>query len=111
MPKLMDRVDWMKTMADVGSAEGVWCENISGDSDTVSFSLPESGRYRIILVKLKEVHRPNVASRTSVTSRTSRNRQISPKVRALRGAAKVKDGRDYKDILAEALVEKYEALG
>jgi hypothetical protein len=105
MPKLMDRVDWMKTVADVGSAEGVWCENISGDSDTVSFSLPESGRYRIILVKLEEVHRPNVASRTS------RNRQISPKVRALRGAAKVKDGRDYKDILAEALVEKYEALG
>ena len=105
MPKLMDRVDWMKTVADVGSAEGVWCENISGDSDTVSFSLPESGRYRIILVKLEEVHRPNVASRTS------RNRQISPKVRALRGAAKVKDGRDYKNILAEALVEKYEALG
>jgi len=105
MPKLMDRVDWMKIVADVGSAEGVWCESIVGDADTVSFSLPESGRYRVILVKLEDEHRP------PATSGTRRNRKISPKVRALRGAAKLNDGRDYKDILAEALAEKYEALG
>ena len=40
----------------------------------------------------------------------SQYRKISPKVRALRGAAKLNDRRDYKEILADALAEKHEAL-
>ena len=41
-------------------------------------------------------------------SKTSR-RSVSPRVRALRGVAKIADNRPYKDILAEALAERYEA--
>ena len=31
MPKLMGKKDWMQTMAEVGSAESVWYENVSVD--------------------------------------------------------------------------------
>ena len=32
----------------------IWFENIVGDTSTVSLSLPEAGRCRVILVKLNE---------------------------------------------------------
>ncbi len=104
MPRLMEKKDWMQTMADVGSADDVWFETVVGDSCDVSISLPEAGRYRVIFVKLDGV--PPVSP--SSTSRS--NRKISPKVRALRGAARLTDGREYKEILADALAEKHEAL-
>ena len=53
MPRLMEKTDWIQTVADVGIAENVWYENIVGDADSVSFPLPERGRYRVILVKLE----------------------------------------------------------
>ena len=70
----------------------------------MSLSLPEAGRYRVILVKLD-------GGSTVLSSSTRHiNRKISPKVLALRGAAKLNDRRDYKEILADALAEKYEAV-
>lgn len=27
MPRLMEKKDWIQTMADVGSADRIWCEN------------------------------------------------------------------------------------
>lgn len=105
MPRLMEKKDWMQTVAEVGSADSVWFENVVGDSRDVSFSLPGSGRYRVIFVKLDDS--PKVqAAQTGM-----RNNGISPKVRALRGAARLNDDRDYKEILADALAEKYEAHG
>jgi len=104
MPRLMEKKDWMQTMADVGSAEDIWFENVVGDASAVSLSLPEAGRYRVIFVKLDGG--PQVPP--SSTSHSSR--KISPKVRALRGAARLTDSREYKEILADALAEKHEAL-
>ena len=104
MPRLMEKKDWLQTMADVGSADDIWFENVAGDACTVSLSLPEAGRYRVIFVKLDGI--PQVPS--SLISHSSR--KISPKVRALRGAARLNDGREYKEILADALAEKYEVL-
>ena len=104
MPRLMEKKDWMQTMADVGSADDIWFENVVGDTCTVSLSLPTAGRYKVIFVKLDGV--PPVS--TSSTSHSSR--KISPKVRALRGAARLNDSREYKEILADALAEKHEAL-
>ena len=57
MPRLMEKKDWMQTLADVGSADDVWFENVAGDACTVSLSLPEAGRYRVIFVKLDGVPR------------------------------------------------------
>ena len=41
--------------------------------------------------------------------KSTQRRSISSRVRALRGVAKISDNRPYKDILAEALTERYEA--
>lgn len=38
------------------------------------------------------------------------HRVISPRVRALRGVAKISDNRPYKDILSDAISERYESL-
>ncbi len=103
MPRLMEKKDWIQTMADVGSADDIWFENVVGDSCTVSLSLPAAGHYRVIFVKLNGS--PQVPS--SSTSHTSR--KISPKVHALRGAARLNDGREYKEILADALAKSAES--
>ena len=110
MPRLMDKTDWMQTVADVDAAEHVWYENIVEDADNVSFPLPERGRYRVILVKLDGVLDSRPISRNTPRG-YSQKRKISPRVRALRGAAKFNGNRDYKDVLADALAEKYETLG
>ena len=52
MPRLMEKQDWMQTVANVGVAEGVWCENIVSDGDTVLLPLPGRGSYQVILVKI-----------------------------------------------------------
>ena len=52
MPRLMEQKDWMQTVADVGSADGVWYENVSVDGGFFPLSMPESGMYRVILVKV-----------------------------------------------------------
>ena len=105
MPRLMDKKDWMQTMTEMGAAENIWCENVIGNAHNMTFSLPETGRYRVILVKLEDV------PEKQTPLRIPGNRKISPKVRALRGAARLDDDRDYRDILADARTEKYEALG
>ena len=52
MPRLMEKKDWMQTVADVGSADGVWYENVSVDAGHFQLSVPHSGLYRVILVKV-----------------------------------------------------------
>jgi len=42
---------------------------------------------------------------------TNRKIAISSKVHALRGVAKSSDTRSYRDIVADAVTERYEALG
>ena len=58
--------------------------------------------YLVMIVKRENAHSH---------SRSSGRRQISDKVHALRGAAKLDDMRPYKDIIGDAILEKYEALG
>ena len=54
MPRLMEKKDWIESVAEVGSAEGVWYENLSADGGFFPLSVPESGMYRVILVKIGE---------------------------------------------------------
>ena len=105
MPRLMDKQDWKTVMSDVGAAESVWCENVVCDTRNASYSLPGAGRYRVIFVKLDdagEIGRADTPRR--------RKLRISPEVRALRGAVSLDDKRDYKEILADSLQDKYESL-
>jgi len=55
MPRLMEKKDWMRTVANVGSADRVWFENVLGQEGSMSFSIPENGMYQVILVKLGDV--------------------------------------------------------
>ena len=55
MPRLMEKKDWMQTVADVGSADGVWYENVSVDGGFFPLSMPESGTYRVIIVKVAQM--------------------------------------------------------
>ena len=55
MPRLMEQKDWMQTVADVGSADGVWYENVSVDGGHFQLSAPGSGMYRVILVKVGKI--------------------------------------------------------
>jgi len=48
----MEKEDWVRTVANVGSADRVWFENVQGHRGSLSFSVPESGMYQVILVKL-----------------------------------------------------------
>ena len=105
MPRLMDKQDWKTVMSDVGSAENVWCENVVCDTRNASCSLPGAGRYRVIFVKLDDV---GEIGQTDTPRR--RKLRISPEVRALRGAVRLDDKRDYKEILADSLQDKYESL-
>lgn len=52
MHVLMEKRDWIQTVANVSAAESVWYENISSDSDTVPLPLPGRGSYQVILVKI-----------------------------------------------------------
>ena len=52
MPRLMNKNDWMQTVADVDAAESVWYENVSADGGYIPLSMPERGMYRVILVKI-----------------------------------------------------------
>ena len=54
MTKLMEKRDWMQTVANVGTAEGVWYDNISAEGGVVPLSVPESGMYQVILVKIDD---------------------------------------------------------
>ena len=51
----MEKKDWMQTVADVGSADGVWYENVSVDGGFFPLSMPESGTYRVIIVKVAQM--------------------------------------------------------
>ena len=53
MPRLMERRDWMQTVADVGTAESVWHENIAVEDGRLSLPMPESGMYHVIFVSLR----------------------------------------------------------
>ena len=58
MPRLMEKKDWMQTVAEVESAENVWYENVSADGGFFPLSVPESGLYRVILVKMSSGSAP-----------------------------------------------------
>ena len=68
MPRLMEKKDWMQTVANVDAAESVWYENISSDGDAVPLLLPGRGTYQVILVKIN-AHRSTVKSKVRIGSK------------------------------------------
>jgi len=58
MPRLMEKKDWSRVVSDFGNLDRVWQEDVTGNSDVVSLSIPETGTYRVFLVKVDEKKRP-----------------------------------------------------
>ena len=54
MPMLMEKKDWTQAVSSFATQDRVWQEDVSGDKNVVSLSLPESGRYRVFLIKIDE---------------------------------------------------------
>lgn len=54
MPKLMEQTDWIQTIANARNADGIWCETVSADGDTIMLSVPKGGMYQVILVKMND---------------------------------------------------------
>ena len=52
MPKLMEKRDWIQTVANIGIADRVWSENISTDDGKLSMPTLEAGNYQVIFVKI-----------------------------------------------------------
>ena len=52
MPKLMEKRDWIQTVANIGVADRVWSENISTDDGILSMPTLEAGTYQVIFVKI-----------------------------------------------------------
>ena len=82
MPKLMEKKDWMQTVADVGSAEGVWYENVSVDGGYFQLSAPDSGEYRVILVKVGSSGVPEKPRQKSARELIGYGRKFDPVYRS-----------------------------
>jgi len=65
MPRLMEKKDWSRVVSDFGSLDRVWQEDVTGDSDVVSLPIPETGTYRVFLVKVDGHNAPDMPIRKS----------------------------------------------
>lgn len=65
MPRLMEKKDWLRTVAEVGPAERIWYESVSGDGGLLPLSLPESGMYQVFLIKVDNVPKGERLSKKS----------------------------------------------
>ena len=79
MPKLMEKKDWMQAVADVGSAESIWNENISADGGLLSLSMPEKGMYHVIFVKIDKETPTEIPHRKSAREYIGYCRKNYPK--------------------------------
>ena len=69
MPRLMEKKDWIQTVANVDAAESVWYENISSDGDAVPLPLPGRGTYQVILVKINAPQQSAKKSKVRIGSK------------------------------------------
>ena len=95
MPKLMEKKDWMQTVADVGTAESVWFDDISADGEIVSLSVPEVGMYHVILVKVGGGMEVDPPKRKSAVDLIGYGRKFNPEYRSTAEIMKeLRDGEE-----------------
>ena len=58
MPRLMEKRDWIQTVANIGVADRVWSENISTDDGCFTMPTLEAGTYHVIFVKIDKAKAP-----------------------------------------------------
>jgi hypothetical protein len=78
----MEKKDWIRTVADVGSAENVWYENVSADGGFFPLSVPESGMYRVILVKIGKLDSTEKPRQKSARELIGYGRKFDPVYRS-----------------------------
>ena len=65
MPKIMEKQDWIRTVANIGVADRVWSADISTDDGRFSMPTLEAGRYQVIFVKIAAKNADDVPARRS----------------------------------------------
>lgn len=82
MPKLMEKEDWIQTVAKVSAAERVWCENVTAREGTLPLSVPESSAYQVIMVKIGESPKAAAPRRKSARDFIGHCRKFNPEYRS-----------------------------
>ena len=82
MPKLMEKRDWIQTVANVSAADRVWSENILSQAGTLPLSIPEGGAYQVILVKIDSEPERVVPRRKSAHDFIGSCRKFNPEYRS-----------------------------
>ena len=72
----------MQTVAEVGSADGVWYENVSANGGVLPISMPESGVYRVILVKVGKMDSTEKPRQKSARELIGYGRKFDPVYRS-----------------------------
>lgn len=89
MPKLMEKNDWIQTVANVGTAEGVWYDNVLSSGGVLPVSVPEKGMYQIIFVKIGDGTAPSPVGRKSAKDFIGYSRKYHPEWHTTEEAMKV----------------------
>jgi len=107
MPRLMEKKDWTQMVSGFGNLDRVWQEEVSGDSDVVSLSLPEVGAYRVFLVKVQDAAKDH-GVRPVAVQHDWHDIPVSPLVEEITGIIPDVNPRvSYREMLADAICDKY----
>ena len=82
MPRLMKRDDIMQTAVNLGRAVRVWSELRDTDSGHMTFSLPESGVYQVVFVRVEDKPKVEDGKRPSAVDLIGYGRKFNPKYRS-----------------------------
>ena len=65
MPRLMEKKDWIQTVANIGLSDRVWSENVSTADGNFPMPTLEAGTYQVIFVKIDAKPHASVPVRKS----------------------------------------------
>jgi len=107
MPRLMEKKDWAQLVSGFGNLDRVWQEEVSGDANVVSLSLPEMGAYRVFLVKVHDAANGH-GDRPVSAQHDWHDIPVSPLVEEITGIIPdVNPRASYREMLADAICDKY----
>ena len=95
MPKIMEKQDWIQTVANIGLADRVWSENISTNDGRFPMPTLEAGTYQVIFVRVESNPKVEVAKRPSAVELIGYGRKFNPKYRSTAEIMKeLREGED-----------------
>jgi len=82
MPMVMKDSDWVRTVANATHADGVWFQDVVSDSGVIPLDVPETGRYRVVLLKMGSPKETVAANKPNVRDFIGYGRRFNPEYRS-----------------------------